>query len=458
MTVQWSDIRGQSASYFSELVRELTADGILGLSADSQALYSGPIDWGWGSDAVFDTKLDAVKSQYLMRCNQVEILLRESVSLIERCLDDSNKFDGLNTERFKTMIEFVEYNKIYNQQQVENSDEEYSNGTIAEADFSRQSRIAASGDVGRTLDELNEAGTHYSQEYNAINDGAARAAAAAQISMGAVAILQYNATVASNGLESNSRNARLQFEKRSKKYKIDRQQIANDIISIKLNELRRPHGALNYNERLSAIARRAEGDFLEVYARLSAVCVGIREFYAITDPSVEDLRNEMRNSRSRIEGTLNWLRRATNAIGRAKMDEQECTLRLTTAFPGQGELLKRLNDGLTLQFLPERVSHMNRVKLRGISATGEPGLGDAWIDIVVTSPESKLDSVEITLPSVMTRLGRVSSSGSLNIRDVAGGRPIINRSPIGDWTMRALAHDRGDQFERLHLDLHLTFS
>jgi hypothetical protein len=207
---------------------------------------------------------------------------------------------------------------------------------------------------------------------------------------------------------------------------------------------------------MKAIATRAERDFLEVYSRLNAVCAGLCEFYSITDPTADDLKYEMAHARSRIEGTLNWVRRATNALGRAKMDDQECTIRVSVP-PGAGGLIEQLSNGLVLQFPADQLVNMKRAQLRGISATVEPDNGAASIDIEVTSPQQKLQYVNITLPGVITRMGRVSSRESLNSRDVAGGRPMINRSPVGDWTLRALKHDRGEQFQRLHLDFHIAF-
>src|SRR5262249_46660328 len=148
-----------------------------------------------------------------------------------------------------------------------------------------------------------------------------------------------------------------------------------------------------------------------------------------------------------------------NSLSRAKMNEQEGVVRVTIQPQGSsGTLMQELKDGRSFSFPIERVSNMERVQLRGVSATAEPLSGDAWMDLEVLCPKQVLKSGGIVLPEVPMRLGRVSSSASLNVRDAVGGRAIMNRSPIGDWQAKATADDRGDQVTHLHLDFHIAFS
>jgi hypothetical protein len=155
---------------------------------------------------------------------------------------------------------------------------------------------------------------------------------------------------------------------------------------------------------------------------------------------------------------LKWLRKAANALARAKMNEQDSIVRLTVEPKKAGALLQELKNGFVVLFSPDLVAHMERALLKGISATAESLGGDSWIDLEVASPEQKLLNADITLSSVTARLGRVSASASLNVRDIGGGRPIINRSPIGNWTVRAIRDDRGKAITRLHLDFRVAFS
>jgi hypothetical protein len=150
---------------------------------------------------------------------------------------------------------------------------------------------------------------------------------------------------------------------------------------------------------------------------------------------------------------LNWLRKATNLLARARIDEQECVLRITIEPVAPRTLLQELRDGRVVVFSPDLVTNMKRAYLRGISATAEPISGDPWVDIEVTSPDEELPS--LTLPTITVRLGRTSSSASLNVRDVGGGRPITNRSPLGNWIVRAVRDNGGRQISRLHLDFDL---
>lgn len=183
----------------------------------------------------------------------------------------------------------------------------------------------------------------------------------------------------------------------------------------------------------------------------------MHEFYSITDLRGVDV--ELNRARTRVEGAVNWLRKATNALARARMDELDCVVRLTIE-PRQGDegLLQELKNGSILPFPPDLVAGMTRPHLISISATAEPLAGESWLNVKVACPEQRLSSIDITLPSVTARLGRVSSSASLNVRDVGGGRPIINRSPVGDWTVQAINDYGTGQISRLHLDFHLAFS
>jgi len=140
------------------------------------------------------------------------------------------------------------------------------------------------------------------------------------------------------------------------------------------------------------------------------------------------------------------------------MGEQQCVVRLTVeSRQGDGRLLQELKDGYVLSFSPDLVAGMTQLHLIGMSAAAEPLAGDSWLGVKVACPAQQLSTADITLPSVIARVGRVSSSASLNIRDVGGGRPLINRSPIGDWTVQAINQSGADQINRLHLDFHLAF-
>lgn len=206
---------------------------------------------------------------------------------------------------------------------------------------------------------------------------------------------------------------------------------------------------------MKEVGDRALNDFLEANARLNAIAMGLSELFQITDPSRQELDDDFKNARTLVEGGVKWLRKAANALTRAKMDEQDCVVRITIEPRGKDTLLDELKNGLIIQFTPDLIANMQRAHLKGISATIEPASGDTWIDLEVTSPEQTVAG--IVLPSVKMRQGRVSSSASLNVRDVAGGRAIANRSPVGSWTLKSSRDDRGKGVGRLHLDFQLAF-
>jgi hypothetical protein len=357
-------------------------------------------------------------------------------------------------------MEFTEFRKTYDQQLIEQTDKDYWEGLVSEQQLSSQARTEASGDI-KNINLYHDAiEVFYQNAANVANAAGLElplndALASRDASLSAK--LQYAAQVSANTLESKSRTSRMNYEDRSRYHQIARRQIALYIIALKISEFVRPGGAINYNDRMRQIRRRALKDFIEVFARLNAIVLGLREFYSVTDPSEADLKEDLllENSRTRIEGAVAWLRKAANALARAKMDEEETIVRLTIE-DKPPKLIQELKKGITVSFSPILIPNMERAHLRGISATAEHA-DDSWIDLEVASPKQELKFADITLPAITTRLGRVSSAASLNLRDVLGIRPITNRSPIGDWKLRALRDYHGESVERLDLDFHLSF-
>jgi hypothetical protein len=466
--MEWKDVRTNVANYFgaADLVRGITANDILNLiskssldSFNSKLAYVGPIDWTWGTVDELGQKLKSVKGLYLYRCNQVDGLLHEAGFLIDRSLSDLLRYDELNLERFKVLVEFVEFDKTQAQQAAEQKDQDFWNGPSNEADLAAQGRTALTENsdlILKTYDGV-------IQQYKAIEDDAsgkpdwtvdAHNSTAADLAT-RIAKLQYSAQKEANALDADSRVARKRYETRARLHQIARQEIAREIVAMKIDELHKPGGALNYNDRMREMGKRALGDFLEAYARLNAIAIGLKEFYSVVDPSEADIDVELNGARTMIEGAVNWLRRAANAIGRARMDEQECVLRLSLEPSGKSALLEELRQGRSIEIKADMLTNMQRVQLRGVSATAEGVVGDSWVDVELKSPTQQLPT--LTLPSVQMRLGRVSSSASLSSRDIGGGRPIINRSPLGTWTVHALRDGSATQMKRLHLDFHLVF-
>jgi hypothetical protein len=458
MPMNWTTVQNNAAEYFGQLVRGFPPDpqgkrdAVLNLSWDSRAQYVGPIDWTWGTDDFIGRTLDndEVKLAYATRCNQVEILIREA----ERALGDVLKYDDLNVERFKVMMEFVEFNKTWGQQQVEQGDGDYWNGLENEAALSSQARMSAISADAETAYKNAKLDYGWLRENLGYTDVSRKWYGAEESTAWGAYEQAVSQNKASNG-DADSHDARKKYEHQARVHQQERQANAREIIGIKLNELQRG-GALDYNGRMQAIGERAFYDFKEVYGRLNAIAIGLREFYSVTN--LPDIGNELTRARTRVEGAVNWLRRANNALAFARMDEQEYVVRKTIE---RGGLLNELksNHGVVWSF-PDT---MRSAQLKGISATAEPLAGDSWIALEVTSPEQTLASVPYTLPPVTARLDRVSSSASLNVRDVAGGRPIVNRSPVGSapsqWRVRAIdADSRVHAITQLHLDFHLAFS
>ncbi|MDX8494635.1 hypothetical protein RFN29_23980 [Mesorhizobium sp. VK22B] len=460
--MDWMALSTAAAEYFAEkeLVRGLGPDDILHLSAENRHLYLGPIDWTWGyQDPDIAKKLESVKSLYESQCNQVEILINEAGALIERALGDVIRYDDLNVERFKVMTEFIEYTKVISVQAKEKADKIFWDGLAREADFSSQARGHANDGSSSVTTYYNNSANSYAQarEYaGRKSDFVSQTNAEGAHSSMLASQQQYAAQVAANNADKSSHASRRDYESAARNYQVQRQDITKDVVGLKLVEMLSPGGALNYNERMAEIGERALNDFLETFARLRAIALGLRDFFSIMEPSEAELDEDLKSARTRVEGAVKWLRKAANAIARVRMDEQECVVRLTI-LPQKKSLFEELLAGRNVAFTADLVASMDNPHLRGVSATAESLAGDSWIDLEVATPEQKLSYANITLSSVKTRLGRVSSSSSLNVRDITGIRPIVNRSPVGNWTILATRGDRGKAISRLHVDFHLAF-
>jgi hypothetical protein len=482
--MDWNQICDDTAKYFAEgtFVRGIKDyRDILQLSPEFTVSKAGPIDWSWGlDDRDIDTKVTSSKAAYEQRCNQVELLLHESGVLIDRSLGDLLKYDDLNVERFKVLVEFVEYYYITKQQDIERQDSKYWDGLVNEAKLSAKARLDSYINRDKPVDEdchvVRRGGgaqTPYDRGVNgfyadatfnhgqASGDNHSNYSEVAASESNAAAHLQYLAEHKGSMTDAESHTSRADYETQARIHQLERQEITRKMIAIKLNEMQRPGGALNYNDRMTEVGQRSLDDFKEVYARLYAIAIGLREFYDIKDPSGDDLGDLGQKNRTRIEGAVKWVRKAVNALSRAKMDEQEGVVRRTITPDAQHKLIDELlnQDGKSFKVMQGDFVGMENVRLRGISATAEGLSGDSWIDIEVMCPPQQLSTANITLPAFQSCLGRVSSSTSLNIRDIVGGRPIINRNPVGDWTVRVSKsrHYGGESLKLLHLDFHVAF-
>ena len=364
--MDWATIRSNAFQHFAELVpgSKLT-DGLIP--------YAGPIDWAWGTTTFVSDTLGKARLLYLQNCNQVEFLVGEAGALIERCLGDMSKYDELNVDSFKTIVEFIEYDKIKTQQTSEQADVPFWAGLTQEAALAAAARQHAhdssatinqllAGSRARYGEAVSDAGT---------NDVARQNAAGAREAAGAAASEYSDQTIAETS-ETQSHSARASYEDRSRVHQVERQNITQDIVGLKLNEMQKHLGALNYKERMDAISARVLDDFSETFARMNAISLGLREFYSIT--GVPDIDATLQTARTRVDGAVNWLRLATNMLARARMDEQHCSLRLTVA---DSSLRENLKQGVVISFPDSRVATLGNARLQGVSATAEFPTGDS---------------------------------------------------------------------------------
>jgi hypothetical protein len=96
----------------------------------------------------------------------LEELIHESGALIERALGDLLKYDDLNLERFKVLVEFVEYFGTRAQQLAEQADADYWNGLASEADLASRGRLSLSNNTSEIVRQLLAAVNKYIEAGN----------------------------------------------------------------------------------------------------------------------------------------------------------------------------------------------------------------------------------------------------------------------------------------------------
>lgn len=455
--MDWNAARSKVAEYFSDIniSRNINQKDILDHKSKLDELLVGPIDWSWGkNDIEIDSILNETKMKYIFRSNQVDFFIAEAGILLDRSLGDLNKYDDLSVERFKVIVEFMEFDRINVQQNVEKNDVIYWNGFAEEARLLAEysSRLYANKNI--IIDNMRNAINRYDASAKSEdNTKAGKESAFAAESSARAAYAQYldGSRAASFSTEGNT--SRMNYHIQSRIHQIERQDIQREIIELKLMEMLKPGGAINYNERMHAIGVRAFSDFLEVTSRLNAISIGMYEFYGIDSLPQESIETALRGGRTRIEGAVSWLRKAVNLISRNKMNENTFIIRKKIEISGGN--IDILRSGISIIF-DENISGYNIIQIKGVSCCLESSNVFASLDLEVISPEQKLSSVDISLPSVSFRQGRISSVDCNSVSDVYLGRSIVNRSPKGEWRVKAVGDAYGETIRFLNIDFHLS--
>jgi hypothetical protein len=265
------------SAYFSDLVGNLGHPlDVMNISGNSGLLHAAPMDLAWGSDETaidkfFDNK--ALKIEYARHCNQVETLIREAGSLVERSLRDLSKYDELNVEKFKTFTEFLQYIRTRSLEKDEEGDGTYWPELENEAIEAARARRDAIGDADGIISTYKAALGAYQRAHDNTKDVASQQSFAATKLTTQIAETLYSAQQQANGSDASSHDHRQNYERRRSYYLGKRRQIVQDVVAIKLYEMKNHLGALNYRERMHAIADRAKADFLETYVPIERYCV-----------------------------------------------------------------------------------------------------------------------------------------------------------------------------------------
>ena len=167
------------------------------------------------------------------------------------------------------MMEFLEYDRNVKQEDTETTDKTYWFGLIQECQRLKDGRaalnntqVAIKAALNSSTVNLNNAAVAAGQLRNVDGDVTHKNILAQSYGAQTTEALQL-AQFLSNEFDGQSHAAREDYENASRTHQKERWDIAKEMIALKLLEVQRPNGALNYNERMVALSERILEDFLK---------------------------------------------------------------------------------------------------------------------------------------------------------------------------------------------------
>jgi hypothetical protein len=216
-----------------------------------------------------------------------------------------------------------------------------------------------------------------------------------------------------------------------------RTEAARRLNALKALAFTEPRGPYNYEERREQIRKRFVADFRDAQQRLAAISNGMKLIY--------DHDMKLPDSESIFDDTLISVRASLDWLVRFSSQEQNYVLpisvRRQTSDRWQGGLRSDGRAGAWNFTVPMTLfPSQTHVRLRGVSACVDCDGPNDFFQLAARVPTkgtvmylsgetSTLDQAEAPI----TRIARVQTRGCPKIPDTVGVLSLHNVSPIGDW-------------------------
>ena len=239
-----------------------------------------------------------------------------------------------------------------------------------------------------------------------------------------------------------------------------RTQVSRDGAEEKVRQTSMPGGALNYGEKINTLEDRINYDYRETIARLSAVNQGLALLYGYEDPFPDH---------KKFDSVVLWVRRALNWIIRFTRNEQNYILPLSLRQLKDRRLATDTNHKTAWKFAvsEDMFPNQRHVRLRGVGGavrgTAIRGLWQATLRVPAQSSCHHLSGQtkvldQRSVPPVY--LGRIAERTPVRDPDVAGINALYNASPFGEWNLAL--HEKStdgmeiDAADDIQIELHLA--
>ena len=238
------------------------------------------------------------------------------------------------------------------------------------------------------------------------------------------------------------RRLNFDFQGRSDLWNVEfrrkRTEAARRVNALKTIAFTEPGGAFNYEERRAQIQKRFQADFNDAMSRLAAVKQGLNNIYGYSLP-LKDSDNPFDDALIAVRESMDWL-------ARFSAQEQNYIFPISLhALLGNNWDQGLNSDGhmgawdftVNTDLFPDQA----HVRLRGLSLTvntesQDCGLYQAVIRVPISSTITLLDGTTNKLDQSavpITRVARIQRFDSQKSPDVVGALSLHNVSPMGAW-------------------------
>jgi hypothetical protein len=397
------------------------------------------------------------------RAYQVEILMRETVTLLDRVIADAAAWRQLAIERFRLNVELNEFQRL-----AKITEDEIANGAYDYPGDEAKGYADAEQSINKNYTDIN---TNYYSADNIEKQVVAQGwvgkepyANAPPLKDSAVfpeygiadptkneEIIAENITrwITKNQLQlagsyvkgaldaSWARLPGLQskanyLQKWNKKFKQARLDVAIDTIDAKIAAYSTPGGYLNISERMEELTARTQKDFDEAFGRMRALEVGLSLVYGIgtnaNDPRLKIPSLPKLKDGATLDLSIAWLRAVHIALIEAKRYDQRTVIPINLIQAlGQAAFDAGLAQGrwainLSASDFPDE----RLLRLRGVALTSDV-TSTALAKVLPPKTNSQIDARPVTV--------RITKGLLPNEIEMTGSDLVYNMTPIGEWSV-----------------------